>query len=67
MTKATLILIAFLSALTAATGNSGRPHPGQSGERTTQRALTPQERAIKVAIATVWQFLRSAHGPLQSW
>lgn len=57
MVKATLILIAFISALIAPTGNSGQPHTGNSQEQTSERALTPQERAIKVTIATVGSFL----------
>lgn len=56
MTKTVLILIAFISALSAPLGNLGQPHQGQS-EQTSQSAATPPPSAIKVTIATVGSFL----------
>ena len=56
MAKTILILVAFISALSAPAGNSGQPHQGQS-QQTSQRAVTPPESAIKVTIATVGSFL----------
>lgn len=53
MAKATLILIAFITVLNTPAGNWDRPGMGKSQVQTTERALTPQDRAIKVTIATV--------------
>lgn len=55
MTKTVLILIAFIGALSAPLGTLEQPHLVQS--QTSQRALTPQESAIKVTIATVGSYL----------
>jgi len=57
MAKATLILIVFISALSAPAGNSGHPSLVKSQEQTSEIAFTAQERAIKVTIATVGSFL----------
>jgi hypothetical protein len=57
MAKATLILIAFIGALIAPTENSGQPHLNKLQQQASERALTPQESAIKVRIATVSSFL----------
>jgi hypothetical protein len=57
MAKAFLILIVFISALIAPSGNSGEPQAGRSQEQTNGSGLTPQERAIKVTIATIGPFL----------
>jgi hypothetical protein len=57
MAKAILLLIAFLSVLSAIVGNSGQPPLVQSHEQTSERALTPQESAIKVTITTTGGFL----------
>ena len=57
MAKTTLILIAFISALIAPMGNFGEPQMGKSQEQTSEKTLTPRERAIKVTIATVGSFL----------
>ena len=57
MAKATLILIAFICGLSAPAENSVRPQLDKSQEQTSERALTPQERGIKVTIATVGSFL----------
>ena len=56
MAKAVLILIAFISVLSTRAGNSGQPCLLKSQEQRT-RALTPEERAIKVTITTVGSFL----------
>jgi hypothetical protein len=48
MAKATLILIAFITALVAPIGN-----PNGQQQQNSEPALGPQERAIKVTIATV--------------
>ncbi len=58
MVKTTLVLIALISALSAAAGNSGLPHlakPGQTGTMAT--AQKPAIPAIKVTIATGGGFL----------
>ncbi|MCM3900876.1 MAG: hypothetical protein ND866_04155, partial [Pyrinomonadaceae bacterium] len=57
MAKATMILIAFIGALIASTENSGQPHLYNLQQQASERAMTPQESAITVRIATVSSFL----------
>jgi hypothetical protein len=57
MVKATLILIALMSALCGAAGSSGHPPLAQSQQQTSAKASTPPERSIKVTIATGGGFL----------
>jgi hypothetical protein len=57
MTKATLISIVFICALSASAGNSGRTLPSEPQTQTSDTALTPQPGSIKVTIATVGSFL----------
>ena len=57
MAKATLILIAFICGLSPLMGNLERPLLDKSQEQTSQTPSTPQERDLKVTIATVGSFL----------
>jgi len=57
MANTILVLIAFISALIVPAGNLGQPHLNKSQDQTSERALTPQERAIKVTITTTGGFL----------
>lgn len=53
MAKAVLIIIAFLTALTVATGDSGRSHFANLQQQTSAKISGPPEGAIKVTIATL--------------
>jgi hypothetical protein len=52
MSKAVLILIAFISALSALAGSRGRPPVAKSQELVSEKPLTPQDRAPLITIAT---------------
>ncbi len=56
MTKAILLLIASITALSTLPGNSEQPHPDKSSHQTSQTAV-PADKVIKVTIATVGSFL----------
>jgi hypothetical protein len=57
MAKTILILIAFMGVLSGLVGHWGQPRPGTLQGQGNQNVSTPQEGAIKVAIASVGKFL----------